>query len=211
MKATEYLTAVKTKLNLSSDYKLAKALALPPSLVSKYMAGKNVPGPLVAFKVAEILGDQPAAVIADFELERAEKAEKADDSEEWKKVIRRIGGTAATILVALGIGGIPNADARLASSAKDYQSIHRINKIPGAQVRSGLQRNCTRDVCGILGKHLTTSSLCRESAHPHNVRDDPCGHVDHGRRTGLLGLSQVAGSQELVVVLAAAGRGLRPV
>jgi transcriptional regulator with XRE-family HTH domain len=127
MKATEYLAAVKAKLNLTSDYKLAKALNIPSSLIAKYQAGKNVPGPLVAFKVAEILGDQPAAVIADFELERAEKAEKADDAEEWKGFVKKLGGVAATILVAMGIGGIPNADARLASQSIEQQSIHRIN------------------------------------------------------------------------------------
>lgn len=128
MKTTEYLAAVKAKLNIHSDYKLSKALNVPSSLIAKYQAGKNVPGPVVAFRIAEILGDQPAAVIADFELERAEKSGKSDDAEEWRGIVKKLGGLAATILVALGIGGSPNADAGLRTLSTDGQFIHRIQQ-----------------------------------------------------------------------------------
>lgn len=116
MKTAEYLAAVKAKRNITSDYKLSKVLGVTNSQMSKYQSGAVVPGPIVAFRIAEILGDQPAAVIADFELERAEKAEKADDAEEWKGFVKKLGGAAATILVAVGLGGFSNADARLAHS-----------------------------------------------------------------------------------------------
>lgn len=126
MKTTEYLAAVKAKRNITSDYKLSKALGVSESLMSKYQKGTVVPGPLVAFKIAEILGDQPSAVIADLELERAEKAEKTDDAEEWKSFVKKLGGVAATILVAVGCGGFSNADAKLPSSAEGQLVIHRI-------------------------------------------------------------------------------------
>lgn len=126
MKTAEYLAAVKAKRNITSDYKLSKALGIQASLVAKYQAGKSIPGPLVAFKIAEILGDQPAAVIADLELERAEKTEKTDDAEEWKSFVRKLGGVAATILVAVGMGGMSNADAKLAQSVDNLPHIHRI-------------------------------------------------------------------------------------
>lgn len=113
MKATEYLAACKAKLNLSSDYKLAKALRVPPNLLSKYVLGKNVPGPVVAFRVAEILGEQPAAVLAEFEAERAERAGDADEADEWKGWAKKIGGGAASVLLALGLAQSPNADAQL--------------------------------------------------------------------------------------------------
>jgi transcriptional regulator with XRE-family HTH domain len=123
MKTAEYLAAVKAKRNITSDYKLAKALGLQQSLVTKYQKGTTVPGPLVAFKIAEILGDQPAAVIADFELERAEKTEKADDAEEWRGFVKKLGGAAASILLVMGLGGFSNADARLVNQANN-QSIY---------------------------------------------------------------------------------------
>ena len=115
MKTVDYLAAVKAKLNITSDYKLAKALGIPSNLVAKYQAGKNVPGPLTCFKIAEILGDQPAAVIAELELERAEKMDKGDDATAWKSLIQKIGGGAMGVLLMLGGGGISNADAKLAT------------------------------------------------------------------------------------------------
>ncbi|CAN7399478.1 hypothetical protein LJR129_002473 [Acidovorax sp. LjRoot129] len=126
MKTLEYLAAVKAKRNITSDYKLSKALNVPSSLIAKYQAGKVVPGPLVAFKIAEILGDQPAAVIADFELERAEKTEKTDDAEEWRGFVKKLGGAAASILLVMGLGGFSNADARLDNRSNNQLDIHRI-------------------------------------------------------------------------------------
>lgn len=131
MKTVDYLAAVKAKLNITSDYKLAKALGVPSNLIAKYQAGKNVPGALTCFKIAEILGDQPAAVIADLELERAEKGEKTDDADAWKGLIQKIGGGALSVLLMMGGGGISNADAKLAAdrgTLKAEQSIHRIRK-----------------------------------------------------------------------------------
>lgn len=126
MKTVDYLAAVKQKLNLSTDYKLAKALGVPSNLVSKYQSGKNIPGPLTCFKIAEILGDQPAAVIADLELERAEKTAKDQDADEWKGLIKKLGGAAMSILLAAGLGGFSNADAHLQHSQNDANNTHRI-------------------------------------------------------------------------------------
>lgn len=126
MNTREYLAAVKAKHNIASDYALAKLLNVSRHRVSEWQSGKGAMGPLMCFKVAELLGEQPAGVIAEIELERAEKAEKDEDADAWKKVIRRLGGTAATILVAVGMGGMSNADARLASPHNDQPSIHRI-------------------------------------------------------------------------------------
>lgn len=113
MKAVEYLAAVKAKRNITSDYKLSKALGISTQMASKYANGQNIPGPIVAFRIAEILGEQPAAVIADFELERAERDKKEDEADEWKGFVKKLGGAAASILLVMGLGGISNADARL--------------------------------------------------------------------------------------------------
>jgi hypothetical protein len=118
MKTAEYLAAVKAKLDISSDYKLAKALGISTQRMAKYSKGQDVPGPVVAFRIAEILGDQPAAVVADFEAERAEKMGKEDELEEWRgwvqSVRRAFGFAGVSILLAAGNGGISNANAGLA-------------------------------------------------------------------------------------------------
>ena len=131
MNTREYLAAVKAKHNIVSDYALAKLLHVSRHRVSEWQAGKGAMGPLMCFKVAELLGEQPAAVVAEIELERAEAAAKEEDADAWKKVIRRMGGTAATILVALGVGGISNADAKLAqpSQAEHLYIVSSINDV----------------------------------------------------------------------------------
>lgn len=119
MKAVEYLTAVKAKLKITSDYALGKALKVSKQTAGKYARGEAIPGPVVAFRVAEILGDQPAAVIAEFEAERSERDGKPDEADEMKGWARKIAGGAASVLLALGIAHFPNADAQLATAADD--------------------------------------------------------------------------------------------
>ncbi len=114
MNTAQYLAAVKAKRNITSDYALAKALKISKQAASGYANGKNIPGPVVAFRVAEILGEQPAAVVAQFEKERAERAGKPEESEEWTDWM----GKLASILLVAAVGGIPNADARLAQPSK---------------------------------------------------------------------------------------------
>lgn len=119
MNTLEYFEAVKVKLNITSDYKLAKALGISRQLASKYATGKSVPGPLVAFRVAEILGDQPWAVLADFERERAENLGNDAEAYEWQDIIKKSAGGLMSILLGLLIFHFPSADAHLrtASSA----------------------------------------------------------------------------------------------
>lgn len=131
MKTTEYLDAIKTRHNKTSDYAIAKLLGVTTGKVSEWRSGRTLPGNLACFKIAELLGDQPAAVIADIELERAERAEKTDDADAWKGLIQKIGGGALSVLLMMGGGGISNADAKLAAdrgTLKAEQSIHRIFK-----------------------------------------------------------------------------------
>lgn len=74
MKSTiDYLDAVKTRLNLPSDYAAAKALGVTRSAVSRYRNGVGVFDEIVAIRVAELLQIEPIEVIA------ACKAESAPD------------------------------------------------------------------------------------------------------------------------------------
>ncbi len=155
MKSAEYLAAVKAKLNITSDYALAKALKIKKQTASNYATGKNVPGPVVAFRVAEILGDQPAAVIADFEAERAERAGDDDDVKELRAWASKIAGGAASVLLALGILASPNADARLERVSVDDVSIYRVKRRKGRKAGpfDGLARRvkvALRAVCVTL-------------------------------------------------------------
>lgn len=123
MKTADYLAAVKAKRNITSDYALGKALKVSKQTAGKYARGEAIPGPVVAFRVAEILGDQPAAVIAVFESERAERDGRTEEVDELRHWLRKIGGAAASILLATGLGGFPNADATLAH-AKNSADIY---------------------------------------------------------------------------------------
>jgi hypothetical protein len=122
MKAAEYLIACKTKLDLKSDYKLAQALKIQTSLLARYLKGVSIPGPVVAFRVAEILGDQPSAVIAEFEAERAERDGKAEEAEELKGWARKL----ASILLIAGVSGFPNADAGLHQPTTSKNSVENL-------------------------------------------------------------------------------------
>lgn len=120
MKATEYLFAVKAKLNITSDYALGKALKVSKQTAGKYARGEAIPGPVVAFRVAEILGDQPAAIIAEFEAERAGRDGKPDEADELTEratIARRLAALFAFAWV-FGWSGGDGGHGALAAASK---------------------------------------------------------------------------------------------
>jgi predicted transcriptional regulator len=118
----QFIAAIKTKHSISSDYAVSKLLRVSRQTVSQYQLGKRQFDTRTCFKVAELLGDQPAAVIAAIEAERAEKAGRAEEADDWKGVLRKVGGAAMSILLAAGLGGFSNADAKLTRSLNDATS-----------------------------------------------------------------------------------------
>jgi transcriptional regulator with XRE-family HTH domain len=114
-----YIAAIKKAHGITSDYAVAKLLGVNRQSVSMYKSGKRQFDTRTCFRVAELLKDQPAAVIAHIEAERAEKAGREDEAADWRGVLKKIGGAAASILLAAGIGGFSNADATLARPAMD--------------------------------------------------------------------------------------------
>jgi len=75
MKPTEYLDAAKKKLNVTSDYELAKRLDVPRQSIPAIRKGaRHLPLDL-AFRIAIALEMDPAQVVADLESQR-EKNEK---------------------------------------------------------------------------------------------------------------------------------------
>ena len=122
MKALEYIDAIKAKYGVTSDYAVAKLLGASTQKVSNWRKRGELPGPLMCFKIAELLGDQPSAVIADIELERAEKGERDADAEAWRGLIGKIGGggMAAGLLVAVLAGAPLPSDARTMAADRDF-------------------------------------------------------------------------------------------
>lgn len=70
MKPAEYLDAAKARLNVSSDYALAKCMETPPNHISEVRSGKRHMPLDVAFRIAITLEIDPAQVVADLEAQR---------------------------------------------------------------------------------------------------------------------------------------------
>lgn len=65
------LDRVAEKIGKSSDYALAKALSAPQQRLSNYRHGRTQMDDDVAMQVAEILGDDPAVILAELHAERS--------------------------------------------------------------------------------------------------------------------------------------------
>jgi len=100
MKPAEYLDAAKARLNLPSDYALAKALELAPQSIPAIRNGtRNVPLD-VAFRIAITLEIDPAQVVADLEEQR-EKNPKRQGF--WRSFSSRAVQTVAALAVTLAL------------------------------------------------------------------------------------------------------------
>lgn len=108
MKAAEYIDAAKARLNVSSDYAIAKVIGVPKQRIGDWRTGKRPVPALIAVKLAIILERDPAAVIAELELER-EKDPKAQAF--WRDFLSRartaIGATLAVIFIAAALIAAP--------------------------------------------------------------------------------------------------------
>ncbi|BEV15583.1 helix-turn-helix domain-containing protein [Herbaspirillum sp. DW155] len=87
MKTPEYLDAVKRKLDLPSDYALAKVLGVTRGSVSNLQAGKSAMCDETAVRVAEILGMPSGQVLIDMHMERSKAPEVRAA---WQSVMQRL-------------------------------------------------------------------------------------------------------------------------
>lgn len=103
MKTTlEYVDAVKIRLDLPSDYAIAKALGVSRQAVSQYRQGKASFDDLTAVRVAEILGLNPMEVIAAANRERA----KSEDARRvWSGLFDRFAANFEALCKHTRIGG----------------------------------------------------------------------------------------------------------
>ncbi|MDN7873884.1 DUF3693 domain-containing protein [Burkholderia aenigmatica] len=106
MKSTiEYLDAVKTVLNLPSDYAAAKHLHVTRAAVSRYRNGDGAFDDTTALRVAEILDVDPLEVIA------AANAERARDDETrrlWERAWGKVTGVTVASALVVGLTVAPS-------------------------------------------------------------------------------------------------------
>lgn len=74
MKTVEFLDAVKAAYLLTSDYQLAKKLAISQCSITNYRKGRTVMDNDLAVKVSELLDLDALYVVACVNIEREQKA-----------------------------------------------------------------------------------------------------------------------------------------
>ena len=86
MNIDDLLNAAKTKLDLKSDYALAKRLDTSTSRIGHWRTGQRTPDEQACFQLAEILEESPAAIIA---MVRLGKEKEPSKIEFWKRQATR--------------------------------------------------------------------------------------------------------------------------
>lgn len=95
MNTIDYLQAVKTRLEITSDYALAKALQVRHSTISSYRAGRSRIDDDVALSIAEILEVNPLQVIA---AANAERAKTPEQRARWSGVMEKFSASFNNLL-----------------------------------------------------------------------------------------------------------------
>lgn len=97
MKSIEYLDKVKKKLEISSNYAVARVLEIDRQMVNAYYRGERVPDAYACTRIAIALGEDPAVVMATI-YEETEKNEKR--REFWRDFASHASKAAAVTLVS---------------------------------------------------------------------------------------------------------------
>ena len=105
MKTNELLNAVKIKLQLRRDADLARTLETSTARIAQWRTGKSAPDEQACFQIADILGIDPAAVIATVKAERETEPSKAAF---WRKQTARY-AAALAVLTMLNSGSVAAA------------------------------------------------------------------------------------------------------
>ena len=119
MKTDELLNAAKKTLEISSDYALAKRLGTSTARIGQWRTGKSTPDEQACFQLADILGVDPAAVIA---LVKAERETEPGKAAFWRM-------QASKYAAALGVLAMLNSGGVAAAVESGYKSIHGLTLI----------------------------------------------------------------------------------
>lgn len=115
----QLLEQVKQATGAQTDYALGKRLGWGHSKVSNYRCGRSQMDVDACFVVAEVLGKDPAAIIAAVEADRATKPEAR---EAWIQRLKQLGGVAAMWVVFMVTSALP-APAEARSAAMQHSGI----------------------------------------------------------------------------------------
>lgn len=108
MNASQLVDLARTRSGIPSDYRLSKILGISTQAISNWRAGTSFPGSLLIFRLAELAELPPDQVLAQLEIERAEKAGKLDQVGAWRDMLQRLSGVAASVVAAVIVSGVPN-------------------------------------------------------------------------------------------------------
>jgi len=100
MKPSEYLDAAKARLNIESDYALAKAMECPSGHIAEVRSGKRHVPLDVAFRIAITLEIDPAQVVADLEEQREKNAKRRGF---WRSFSSRAARMSAVLACTLAL------------------------------------------------------------------------------------------------------------
>ena len=105
MRTADLIDAAKARQGWPSDYRLGKVLGVTSQTVSQWRSGVSYPELLSIYRLAEFAGQEPAAVVASIEYERAQRNGRSDAAGAWEAMLSRLStATAAAILGAVLIG-----------------------------------------------------------------------------------------------------------
>jgi DNA-binding XRE family transcriptional regulator len=114
----QILDAISAKHGGVTDYRLAKFFGTSPQTVGHWRKGRSALSLDYALKAAELLGWEPAYVVACVERERAEKDARLEATDEikatWEKIADAFKPAAAILAVMFVFAFAPNQVVRAA-------------------------------------------------------------------------------------------------
>jgi len=122
MKQSEYLDAAKERLNLPSDYALAKRLGVSPQSMTGWKNGsRNIPLDM-AYKLAITLEIDPAQVVADLEAQREKSPAR---KEFWQGFLQRAAMLIAMVACTLALNFSATCESAAVLFGGNNRRLHR--------------------------------------------------------------------------------------
>lgn len=121
---TRLLEAVRQRTTTGSPYSVAKALGISSQRVYRYMSGQDeMQDDAAITRAAELIGEDPAALLAEFQAERTKSPVARDHWKRLAALARQHGGTVAALFIMLSATMSPKGYAQvLDSPALPYPS-----------------------------------------------------------------------------------------
>jgi len=88
------------RYGLRSDYAISKFLNCSHSRISHYRNGRATMDDLMAYRIADLLGRDPAELVAKINLDRAKRPE---EKAAWRKILKQMGDAAAILAFCSGV------------------------------------------------------------------------------------------------------------